>query len=194
MIERVNIVSTSHYPGGFTHLRLVAEGIATKAQPGQWIIWGGRTLYIMRSDPQTGCIELLFTGEIPHQEKIEGPSGEAPAVPEACSRSLLIGGVEALAPLIFFADSLRKRRHHTTLLLLQADQPLPFKPAPCRTMIPGMPVGVIATLPLLSDWGVALRIASNDGLPGCYYGSVDELAEQWLSAQPRGSEIVCIRL
>ncbi len=194
MIEPIKRVSTHHYPGGFTHLRLVAEGIAAKAQPGQWIVWGGRTLYMMRSDPQAGWIELLFTGETPHQKKIKGPGGEAPAVPEACSRSLLIGGVEALAPLIFFADYLRKRQGHTPLLLLQADQPLPFKPIPCRTMIPGVPVGVIATLPLLSDWGVALRIASHDELPGCYHGHVDELAAQWLRAQPQSNEIVRIRL
>ncbi|MCF6217347.1 MAG: hypothetical protein L3J94_01075 [Gammaproteobacteria bacterium] len=194
MIEHIKRVSASNYPGGFTHLRLVAEGIAEKARPGQWIIWGSRTLYIMRSDPQTGCIELLFTGKTPHQDKIEGPGGDAPVLPEVCFRSLLVGGVEALAQLIFFADSLRKRRSHTTLLLLQATQPLPFTPTPCRIMIPGMPAGVIATLPLLSDWGVALRIASNDGLPGCYHGSVDELAEQWLSAQPRPSEIACSRL
>ena len=40
-------------------------------------------------------------------------------------------------------------------------------------------------MPLLDDWGVASRLASNAGYPGCYGGHVTELAAHWLAALTR---------
>jgi hypothetical protein len=34
---------------------------------------------------------------------------------------------------------------------------------------------LIATCPLLEDWGFANRLASNAGLPGCFEGALSEL-------------------
>ncbi len=194
MLENIKLISKTSCPGGFTHLRLAAKNIAATAQPGESVTWGRRTLQIMRCDPQAGWIELLFSGEIPTKNELEGPGGESLRIPNQCSRSLLVANLKDLPCLIFFADCLRQHHHHTTLLLLQADNELPFKPTPCRIMISGMPAGVIATLPLLSQWNIALRMASHTGLPGCFEGDVDELATQWLNNQPTPDEITYIRL
>jgi dihydroorotate dehydrogenase electron transfer subunit len=45
-----------------------------------------------------------------------------------------------------------------------------------------MPDGVIACVPKLEEFGIASRLASTMGLPGCFDGTVIELAEQWLGA------------
>jgi dihydroorotate dehydrogenase electron transfer subunit len=45
-----------------------------------------------------------------------------------------------------------------------------------------MPVGVIACMPLLDEWGIASRLASVADFPGCFDGSVMELADRWLAA------------
>jgi len=37
-------------------------------------------------------------------------------------------------------------------------------------------------MPLLDELGVASRLASNAGYPGCYNGHVTELAARWLAA------------
>ena len=49
-------------------------------------------------------------------------------------------------------------------------------------IVPGMPAGSIACMPLLEEWGVPSRLASGADLPGCFPGFVTELAEVWLAS------------
>jgi dihydroorotate dehydrogenase electron transfer subunit len=56
---------------------------------------------------------------------------------------------------------------------------------PSRIMIDGMPEGVIATMPLMEDWGIACRLASLQGYSGCFQGYVTDLARAWLSQPGR---------
>ena len=56
--------------------------------------------------------------------------------------------------------------------------PFPFRARPSTLLVPGMPAGVIACMPLLEDWGVPSRLASLAGFPGCYEGYVTALAER----------------
>ena len=37
-------------------------------------------------------------------------------------------------------------------------------------------------MPLLEDWGIASRLASLQGYPGCFQGYVTDLARSWLDA------------
>ena len=37
-------------------------------------------------------------------------------------------------------------------------------------------------MPLLEDWGIASRLTSKSGFPGCHDGYVTDLARLWLSA------------
>ena len=47
-------------------------------------------------------------------------------------------------------------------------------------MVPGIPDGAIAGMPLLEDWGIPSRLTSLQGYPGCYDGYVTDLARLWI--------------
>ena len=47
-------------------------------------------------------------------------------------------------------------------------------------MVAGVPDGVIASMPLLEDWGIPSRLTSLQGYPGCFDGYVTDLARRWL--------------
>src|SRR5690349_19864451 len=70
----------------------------------------------------------------------------------------------------------------TTALVLFGAETFAFRPRPSTILVPHMPAGVIACAPALEEFGIASRLASTAGLPGCFDGTVTELAEQWLSA------------
>jgi len=59
-----------------------------------------------------------------------------------------------------------------------------FRPRPSTILVPHIPAGVIACVPALEEFGIASRLASPSVLPGCFDGTVTELAEQWLGALP----------
>jgi dihydroorotate dehydrogenase electron transfer subunit len=100
-----------------------------------------------------------------------------------CSARLLIATDEGFQPLVRAAIELRDAEPAAVLLvLIGADAAFPFKPRPSTILVPGMPDGVIACVPQLDEFGVASRLASPLGLPGCYDGSVTELAELWLKS------------
>ena len=67
-------------------------------------------------------------------------------------------------------------------LVLFGAETFAFRPRPSTILVPHMPAGVIACVPALEEFGIASRLASPSGLPGCFDGTVTELAEQWLSA------------
>jgi hypothetical protein len=66
------------------------------------------------------------------------------------------------------------------VVLFGGQDKFPFKPRPSTILLPGMPAGVIACAPAMDEVGIASRLASPEGLPGCYDGPVTELAERWL--------------
>jgi dihydroorotate dehydrogenase electron transfer subunit len=66
------------------------------------------------------------------------------------------------------------------LVLFGAEDAFAFRPRPSTILVPGMPAGVIASIPALEEVGIASRLASTTGLPGCHDGTVTELAEHWL--------------
>jgi len=53
---------------------------------------------------------------------------------------------------------------------------------PSEFLVPGIPEGVIATLPLVEEWNIPCRLASLQGYPGCFEGYVTDLARRWLDA------------
>lgn len=69
-----------------------------------------------------------------------------------------------------------------TLVLFGAEDVLPFRPRPSTILVPGMPAGVIACIPSLEEFGIASRLASTAGLPGCHDGTVVDLATLWLQS------------
>jgi dihydroorotate dehydrogenase electron transfer subunit len=96
-------------------------------------------------------------------------------------RRLLIGEGVGIGPTLFLAEQMRGK-DGTPLVLLGSDTPFPFRPRPSVIVVPGIPTGVIACMPLLEEWGIASRLASTADLPGCFEGLVTDLADAWLSS------------
>ena len=85
--------------------------------------------------------------------------------------------------MIFLADRLRVvQGAYQPLVIMGSEVPFPFQSRPSQIMVPGMPAEVIAGMPLLEDWGIASRLASKQGYPGCFDGYVTDLARAWLDA------------
>jgi hypothetical protein len=79
--------------------------------------------------------------------------------------------------------ALRRRGDDETsrlLVFFGVEDAFPFRPRPSTILVPGMPAGVIASIPVLEEAGIASRLASTAGLPGCHDGTVTELVELWL--------------
>ncbi|WP_129642172.1 hypothetical protein [Peristeroidobacter agariperforans] len=94
---------------------------------------------------------------------------------------LLIGTDSELAAVVRAANEMHEADPSTPLLvLLGSASTFSFKPRPSTILVPGMPAGVIAAVPVLEEFGIASRLSSEIGLPGCYDGPVLELAQQWL--------------
>jgi dihydroorotate dehydrogenase electron transfer subunit len=99
-------------------------------------------------------------------------------------RTLVIGEGAGIGPAIQLVEQERPRAmaRWRPLVLLGSDTPFPFRPRPSVIVVPGIPTGVIACMPLLEEWGIASRLASSLGLPGCFEGSVIGLADTWLGS------------
>jgi dihydroorotate dehydrogenase electron transfer subunit len=97
-------------------------------------------------------------------------------------RPLLIGGGVGMPPMIFLAETIRREEAFVPFVILGSEVPFPFDPRPSQTLVPGMAEGVIATMPLLEDWGIACRLASLQGFAGCHEGYVTDVARRWLDA------------
>jgi len=168
--------------GSFAHIRCSAE------RPMR------RPVSIMRADPHKGTVEFLYKvlGEgtrLLSQRRVGetlgliGPIGRPFALNPDRRRPLLIGGGVGMPPMVFLADAIRSSASgYEPLVILGSEVPFPFDARPSQIMVPGIPDGAIATMPLLEDWGIASRLASLRGYAGCFEGYVTELAGHWLEA------------
>jgi dihydroorotate dehydrogenase electron transfer subunit len=102
-------------------------------------------------------------------------------VPDAPSTDAAPGAVGPASPYAAGAGA-SAAAHWRPLVLLGSDTPFPFRPRPSVIVVPGIPTGVIACMPLLEEWGIASRLASTADLPGCFEGLVTDLADAWLSS------------
>ena len=170
-------------PGSFVHLRCDA------ALPMR------RPLSIMRADADAGWIEVLFkvvgtgtaalaTRQAGETLNLMGPIGQGFTLHPARPRVLAIGGGVGIPPLVFLAERLTTdtRTAWKPLVLMGSEIPFPFRARPSRILVPAAPDEAIACMPLLDEWGVPSRLASNAGYAGCYHGNVTELASRWLAA------------
>lgn len=149
-----------------------------------------RPFSIMRCDPDAGWVEVLY--KIVGQGSTElavrkpgdvlqclGPIGNTFRVHENTTHPLLLGGGVGIPPMIFLAETLRGNPGLHPLAILGSEIPFPFPTRPSKILAPDVSKGVIAAMPLLDDWGIASRLASQQGYPGCFQGYVHELAEHW---------------
>jgi dihydroorotate dehydrogenase electron transfer subunit len=199
-VEDAEIISQTAFEGEQFLLRLKAPECAAQAQPGSFIHLQcspqrplRRPISIMRASPSDGWVELLYkrvgqgtallAERTPGESiNIMGPIGNPFQIHPERPRPLLIGGGVGLPPMIFLAESVYRNREISPFVILGSEVPFPFQPRPSQTIIPGIPDGVIAGMPLLEDWDVPNRLASLQGFPGCFQGYVTELARRWLES------------
>lgn len=200
-VEEAEVRGHQEFPGRQYVIRLHAPRCAAAAVPGSFAHLScdaelpmRRPLSIMLADATAGTIDILYKVVGPGLDKLSrqrvgtrlsllGPIGRGFTASSDRPRSLLIGGGVGIPPMIFLADALRHRTdaRWQPLVLMGSEIPFPFRARPSTLLIPGMPAGVIAGMPLLEDWGVPSRLASLAGFPGCYEGYVTALAEVWLA-------------
>ncbi|BAO45507.1 dihydroorotate dehydrogenase electron transfer subunit [Thiolapillus brandeum] len=195
-VEDAEILSQDAFPGKQYILRLQAPRCAARARPGQFVHLTvdpqrpmRRPISIMRAHPGEGWIDLLYkevgegTALLARRKAGEiisnlGPIGQPFQVSR--KRPLLMGGGVGMPPMLFVAESL-KDSDRQPLVILGSEVPFPFTPRPSEIMVPGIPDGIIATLPLLDDWGIACRLTSGQDMPGVHQGYVTDLARHWLN-------------
>ena len=200
-LEDARVIKQTAYDGEQFVLRLAAPACAARAQPGAFVhltcdpaIPMRRPLSIMRADAEAGWIEVLYkvlgpglhalAARKPGEPlSIIGPIGKPFTLHPERPRPVLIGGGVGIPPMIFLAERLRALPPglYKPLVLMGSEIPFPFRARPSVIVMAGMPAGTIACMPLLDEWGIASRLASRAGFPGCYEGFVTELAEDWLS-------------
>ena len=203
-LEQARVISQLAYDAGQFVLRVAAPKCAAHAEPGSFAhltcdaaIPLRRPLSIMRADARAGWIELLYkvVGSGLHALasrkagdtlSVLGPIGR-PFVPHPeRPRTLLIGGGVGIPPMVFLAERLHVPAGAAVawkpLVLMGSEIPFPFRTRPSTLIVPGIPDGTIAAMPLLEEWGVASRLASRSDLPGCFPGFVTQLADAWLKS------------
>jgi dihydroorotate dehydrogenase electron transfer subunit len=200
-VEDAKVLERQEHPGDQVILRLHAPEMAAHALPGQFAhiqcdpaLPMRRPLSIMRVSATAGWVDILFkvlgegTRLLAMRKKddlisVMGPIGVPFSSQMKHSRPLLIGGGVGMPPMIFLADALREiKGAYEPLVIMGSEVPFPFKPQPSKLMVPGVPNDVIAAMPLLDDWGIASRLASQQGYAGCFEGYVTDLARTWLDA------------
>ena len=200
-LEDAEILSHTAFEGKQYILTVRAPVIAAHARPGSFAhltcgpeLHMRRPISIMRAIPERDEVIFLYkavgagTALLAHREPGEsisvlGPIGRPFELHGNHPRPLLIGGGVGMPPMVFLADTIRQHhRNFSPLAILGSEVPFPFSLRPSEFMLPGIPAGVIATMPLLEDWNIACRLASRQGYAGCHDGYVTDLARYWLDA------------
>lgn len=200
-LEQARVVSQLAYDAEQFVLRLAAPKCAARAAPGTFVhlacdptIPMRRPLSIMRASPEGGWIEILYKVMGPGLHALAarkagdelsslGPIGRPFAAHPERPRTLLIGGGVGIPPMVFLAERLHQAgAPWKPFVLMGSEAPFPFRARPSRLIVPGVPDGTIASMPLLEEWGVPSRLASRSDFPGCFPGLVTELADAWLTA------------
>lgn len=199
-LEEAEILSHIAQAGEQRILRVHAPRTAANARPGSFAhlqcdpqLPMRRPLSIMRVSSGEGWVEFLYKivgrgtamlarREVGEQISLLGPIGTPFTLLPDRTRPLLLGGGVGMPPMVFLAEALRDRLDpYRPLVLMGSEVPFPFTARPSQIVVPGLPAGVIGAMPLLDDWGIASRLTSLQGYPGCYEGYLTDLARIWLA-------------
>jgi dihydroorotate dehydrogenase electron transfer subunit len=154
----------------------------------------------MRTSADDGWIELLYNivgngtqllAARKPGEKINllGPIGTPFQLHKERSRPLLIGGGVGMPPMIFLAQELAGDTNFQPLALLGSEVEFPLSTTTASVQLPGIPQEATATMPLLAEWGIPNRLASQQGFAGCFQGFITDLARNWLESLDRKSRL-----
>jgi dihydroorotate dehydrogenase electron transfer subunit len=205
--ERAEVLAHERFAGDQFVLTLKAPKCARAATPGSFVhlscddqVPMRRPLSIMRAHPQRGSIEVLYkivgpglaalaTRRAGESINALGPIGNGFIAHPERPRTLLVGGGVGIPPMVFLAERLREDAATAwqPLVLMGSEIPFPFRARPSTILVPGMPDGVIACMPLLDEWGIPSRLTSMAGYAGCHEGYVTDLAASWLGTLDRAA-------
>lgn len=205
--ERAEVLAHERFAGDQFVLTLKAPKCARAATPGSFVhlscderVPMRRPLSIMRAHPDRGAIEVLYKivgpglaalGARRVGESINalGPIGNGFVAHRERPRTLLVGGGVGIPPMVFLAERLREDAGAgwKPLVLMGSEIPFPFRARPSTILVPGIPAGVIACMPLLDEWGIPSRLTSLAGYAGCHEGYVTDLAAVWLGSLDRAA-------
>jgi dihydroorotate dehydrogenase electron transfer subunit len=205
--ERAEVLAHERFAGDQFVLTLKAPKCARAATPGSFVhlscdaqVPMRRPLSIMRAHPDRGSIEVLYKivgpglGALAARRVGEsinalGPIGNGFVPHRERPRTLLVGGGVGIPPMVFLAERLREDTSAPwqPLVLMGSEIPFPFRARPSTILVPGMPDGVIACMPLLDEWGIPSRLTSLAGYAGCHEGYVTDLAATWLASLDRAA-------
>ena len=199
-VEEAEVLAREAFEAEQYVIRLLAPKCAAAALPGSFIhlncgpgIPMRRPLSIMRANAREGWIDILYkvvgaglrslsSRTVGERLSSLGPIGRGFTPDPERPRALLLGGGVGIPPMIFLAEWLAA--DHATawqpLVMMGSEVPFPFRARPSTILVPGLPHGTIACMPMLDGWGVPSRLASLAGFPGCYNGYVTQLGEEWL--------------
>jgi dihydroorotate dehydrogenase electron transfer subunit len=204
-LEDGQVIAQEIWPGEQFVVRISAPRTAQRALPGSFVhltcdpdVPMRRPLSIQRVHASEGWIEILYKVVGPGLRALSrrrvgdaisvlGPIGQPFRPDPARPRALLVGGGVGIPPMVFLAEWMSAQASKEMLgswkplVLMGSEIPFPFKARPSTILVPGIPAGCIAAMPLLDGWGVPSRLASKAGFPGCYDGFVTQLADEWLS-------------
>lgn len=198
-VEEAEVIDQQAYPGDQYILTLRAPKLAAKATPGVFAhlqcddsLAMRRPMSVMLTDRDAGSAQFLYkaTGKgtrllanrkAGDRLSVMGPIGKGFTLDTERRRPLLLGGGVGIPPMVFIASALKAAPGAgEPLVLMGSEVPFPFDVTPSHFMVPGLPEGVIAAMPLMEDWGFPSRLASLQGYAGCYDGYITDLARAWL--------------
>ncbi|MBF8268424.1 MAG: 2-polyprenylphenol hydroxylase [Gammaproteobacteria bacterium] len=201
-VEDARVLEHSAYAGDQYVMRLQAPATAAAARPGNFVhmvcdpaIPMRRPMSIMRVNRQAGWFEMLYkthglgTLALARRQpgntiNLLGPIGKPFKLDGYKKKPLLIGGGVGIPPMIFLAEHIKSSAGNIKpFVIMGSEVPFVFTPRPSQILVPGVPDGTIACLPLLEDLGIASRLTSRQSYPGCFDGYVTDLARAWLTAQ-----------
>ncbi len=202
-LEDAEILSNDAFDGDQFVMRIDAPKLAAAAEPGTFahircdeMLPMRRPMSVMRADARAGWAEFLYKrvgegtrlladAEAGQRISVLGPIGVPFRPSTSRRRPLLIGGGVGIPPMVFLSDRIRHLGAEAMpLVLMGSEVPFPFSPRPSQIMLPGMPPGVIACMPLMEDWGIPSRLSSLKGFAGCYDGYITDLAGIWIESLP----------
>ena len=181
MQHDVTLLQCEELPHGFVQLQVDAPQIIDPL-PGHYVLLDNNfPCYIQAMNAQRLSFILpkpvLKNKTVGSTLSLSDKQGTALRAPQLEHNTVVVAEGDAINAVLFYAKLYRKQ--FKGLILIGTKQGFPFKPRPSQLLIDGLPEGVIATLPLLEDWGLANRLASHHEQPGCFSGEAMELARLW---------------
>jgi dihydroorotate dehydrogenase electron transfer subunit len=198
-VEEAVILAHEPFSGGQHVMRLAAPKCAAKAEPGSFIhlrceelLAMRRPISIMRASASEGWIDILFKElgqgtkllaqrKVGDQLSLMGPIGNPFVLSNAHKRPLLIGGGVGIPPMVYLAESIYMgETDYQALVLMGSEISFPFETVQSELEVSGIDQSCSTTMPLLEEWGIPARLASNAKFEGCFDGFVTDLARGYL--------------